>query len=82
MGEKLDSGWSQDPREVLDKYRQKSKTRPSFGERLLQAAKEARMIARGEADLRTYNVYTPDDLVKMRRRHFKIVARRSIERQD
>jgi putative transcriptional regulator len=33
-----------------------------FGKRLLKAAKEARQIARGEADSSTYTVYIPDEV--------------------
>lgn len=33
-----------------------------LGKRLIAAAKEARVIARGEADPATYNVYVPDQI--------------------
>ncbi len=33
-----------------------------FGKRLVKAAKEARSIARGEADPSTYAVYIPDEV--------------------
>ncbi|MGO8738892.1 helix-turn-helix domain-containing protein [Rhodoblastus sp.] len=33
-----------------------------FGERLMNAAKEARQIARGEADPSTYRVHVPDEI--------------------
>jgi hypothetical protein len=57
--------------------RKRGGRRPTVGERLIQAAKEARAIARGEADPNTYNVYTPADIDKIRRRlkrsHLRIV---------
>jgi len=45
----------------------------SFGKRLIDAAKEARAIARGEADPKTYRVHVPADIdVKRIRRRLKL----------
>ena len=39
-----------------------SKKNSDFGERLIRAAREARAIARGEADPSTYRIYIPPDV--------------------
>ncbi len=45
----------------------------NFGKRLIEAAKEAASIARGEADPATYRVHVPADVdVKALRRKFKL----------
>lgn len=45
----------------------------TLGKRLVQAAEEARAIARGEADPSTYRVYVPTDLdVKEIRQRLKL----------
>ncbi|MGC1348608.1 MAG: hypothetical protein WA858_02355 [Xanthobacteraceae bacterium] len=49
----------------------KKKIKSRFGSRLLAAAKEARVIARGEADPDTYRVYEPAD-VGVREIHGKL----------
>jgi len=59
------------------KNRKQTGQRLTFGERLIEAAKEANAIGRGEADDSTYNVHTPADIDKIGRRlkraHFRIV---------
>jgi putative transcriptional regulator len=45
----------------------------TLGKRLIEAAKEARMIARGEADPKSYRVHVPADVdVKSIRRRLKL----------
>jgi putative transcriptional regulator len=45
----------------------------ALGKRLISAAKEARAIARGAADPKTYRVHVPDDIdVKRIRRRLKL----------
>jgi putative transcriptional regulator len=45
----------------------------ALGKRLINAAKEARAIARGVADPKTYRVHVPDDIdVKRIRRRLKL----------
>ncbi|HEX2655302.1 MAG TPA: helix-turn-helix domain-containing protein [Xanthobacteraceae bacterium] len=49
----------------------------AFGKRLIGAAKEARKIARGEADLTTYVINVPSDVdVKKIRRKLKMTQER------